>query len=139
MGQLLDALQACAPYALTALRDGDAAAAEASSKAATVVTAALLHRAANSPAETAAEELANVVRSALAEGPTGHAADLKAGLSRYDAAKDAPLTLGDRCVALSEELGALVSQGKGDDYCDEVQARLRIIAEDIATSPESYE
>ena len=70
-GQLLAALQACAPYTNAALRDGDAAAADASSKAATAITAALIHRATNAPAETAAEELANAVRSALADGPTG--------------------------------------------------------------------
>ena len=103
-GQLLAALQACAPYTLAALRDGDAAAADASSKAATAITAALIHRATNAPAETAAEELANAVRSALADGPAGYAAELKAGLSSRLELDDQLYLANRRIAELESEL-----------------------------------
>lgn len=139
VGQLIAAVQACIPYVHAAARGGDETAGVASTKAATAITAALIQRAKNAPAETAGEELAMAVRAALCNGVADQASALRAALTHYDAGKDAPLTLGERCEALCEELSSLVAQGKGDEYCDEVQAGLRVIAEDYASNPENYE
>lgn len=138
-GQLIAAVQACIPYVHAAARGGDETAGVASTKAATAITAALIQRAKNAPAETAGEELAMAVRAALSDGVADQASAMRAALTHYDAGKDAPLTLGERCEALCEELSNLAAQGKGDEYCDEVQAGLRVIAEDYASNPENYE
>lgn len=139
VGQLIAAVQACIPYVHAAARGGDETAGVASTKAVTAITAALIQRAKNAPAETAGEELAMAVRAALSDGVADQASALRAALTHYDAGKDAPLTLGERCEALCEELSSLAAQGKGDEYCDEVQAGLRVIAEDYASNPENYE
>lgn len=139
VGQLIAAVQACIPYVHAAARGGNETAGVASTKAATAITAALIQRAKNAPAETAGEELAMAVRAALSDGVADQASAMRAALTHYDAGKDAPLTLGERCEALCEELSNLAAQGKGDEYCDEVQAGLRVIAEDYASNPENYE
>lgn len=139
VGQLIAAVQACVPYVAAAARGGDETAGVALTKAATAITAALIQRAKNAPAETAGEELAVAVRAALSDGVADQASALRAALTHYVVAKDAPLTLGERCEALCEELSNLAARGKGDEYCDEVQAGLRVIAEDFASNPESYE